>query len=250
MKKYGIGVLLCALGVLIGFGAGKVTDYSGESPKPQIQETETYPKKSWESKELEPIQSKLKDTKKCWLCGSDNRSLMGFFRKFDSLGIICVNNWYVLDMRIRNQDEGGNFTAATGGVRSGHTGTGEGGCSFSTDQMSDRGISTVKISYGEDRVFDVKKVQKHLCQGCLDKLLESMETYGYEGEEPRPNDLCLVDFQTLELYPLQEHNRSYFIRDYYVQVDAGEEEMKVQAIYAPELNYGKKPGENNHEHEK
>lgn len=53
----------------------------------------------------------------------------------------------------------------------------------------DWGISDVTIYDGEDDVFDVKKVQSHLCQTCLDKVLEVMEVYapvlenGYKAEE-------------------------------------------------------------------
>ena len=60
-----------------------------------------------------------------------------------------------------------------------------------------------------------------------------METYGPEGEEPKPRDLCLVDFQTLELYSLQEQYVSYYIRDYYVRLDQTDDGMKVEAVYAP-----------------
>ena len=45
-----------------------------------------------EWKKPESVKSKLKDPDKCYLCGYDNRSLMGLFRKYDDLGIICVNN--------------------------------------------------------------------------------------------------------------------------------------------------------------
>lgn len=225
-------ICVCAVAALIGFGIGKVVDV--------WQDKETPREQRWEDKVPEPAKSGLLDKKQCWLCGDSNRSLMGYFRKFDDLGVICVNNWYVLDMNIRNQDE---YEGLDGGTRSGFTGTGEGGCSFSTEQTPSRGISKVSITQGEDGIFDVRKVKDNLCQTCLDKLLETMETYGAEDEEAAPKDLCLVDFQTLELYPLQEHNRSYFIRDYYVQIENGDEKTEVFAFYAPELKNGEKPGE-------
>ena len=113
------------------------------------------------------------------------------------------------------------------------TGTGEGGDFFSSTQTPSRGISTVEVSYGKDSILDVEKVNNVLCQNCLDKLLDVMETYGPEGEEPKPRDLCLVDFQTLELYSLQEQYASYYIRDYYVRLDQTEDGMEVEAVYAP-----------------
>ena len=121
--------------------------------------------------------------------------------------------------------------------------TGEGGCFFHTEQMSDYGISEVSVDYGEDSIFDVKKVQNHLCQECLDKLVESMEVFCEETQKPKPRDLVLVDFQTLELYAIQEHNAGYFIRDYYVEIESEEDGVEVKAFYCPKLNNGKKDGE-------
>ena len=53
-----------------------------------------------ERKVLPEIQSELEDPEGCYLCGTAPESLMGYFRQFDDLGVICVNQWYVLDMGI------------------------------------------------------------------------------------------------------------------------------------------------------
>ena len=37
------------------------------------------------------IKSKLKNLEECYLCGNSNRSLMGYYRKFDTVGIIGLN---------------------------------------------------------------------------------------------------------------------------------------------------------------
>ena len=55
-----------------------------------------------------------------------------------------------------------------------------------------------------------------------------------KGKNQSPEDLCLVDFQTLELYSLQEQYISYYIRDYYVRMDQTDGGMEVEAVYAPE----------------
>lgn len=184
-----------------------------------------------EYKELPPAQSELSDPEGCYLCGTAKESLMEYFRQFDDLGVISVNQWYVLDFGILPHEEDG---ADTSGTRTAMTGTGEGGDFFSSTQTPSRGISTVEVSYGEDSILDVEKAKAILCQDCLDKLLSVMETYGPEGEEPKPRDLCLVDFQTLELYCLQEQYASYYIRDYYVRLDQTEDGMEIEAVYAPE----------------
>ena len=68
-----------------------------------------------------------------------------------------------------------------------------------------------------------------------------MESYGDEGKESGAKDVCLVDFQTLELYSLQEHYISHYIRDYYVQIDGRDgDELEVIGIYAPVLENGER----------
>ena len=72
-----------------------------------------------ERKVLPEIQSELADPEGCYLCGTAPESLMGYFRQFDDLGVICVNQWYVLDMGILGQDmtdgeKNGTRTAMTG----------------------------------------------------------------------------------------------------------------------------------------
>lgn len=190
---------------------------------------------SWEQKIPEPTKSDLKDEKKCYLCGDDNRSLMSLFRQYDDLGLISVNDWYVLDLGIRNHDDVGNLTGPQGHMRSAITSTGKDGCLFNIQQNSDRGIVKVETEYDRNPVFDVENVQSHLCQKCLDKVLEVMKVYGEENEPAEPIPLCLVDFQTLELYPVQDQNRSYYIRDYYVELENEKDVLKVMAVYAPIL---------------
>ena len=138
---------------------------------------------SMEYKELPAVQSELSDSEGCYLCGTAKESLMGYFRQFDDLGIISVNQWYVLDFGILPHEEDG---ADTSGTRTAMTGTGEGGDFFSSTQTPSRGISKVKVRYGEDSILDVEKAKTILCQDCLDKLLAVMETYGPEGRNQSP----------------------------------------------------------------
>lgn len=218
-KELVIGMMLLAAVTSIGSLCGLLGKAETRQPA----------EKSAESayREPETAVSKLIDKDGCYLCGNAEKSLMGYFRQFDDLGIISLNQWYVLDMGILPHE--GEEEFASGGTRTAMTGTGEGGDFFYSSQIPSRGISNVEISYGEDSIFDVDRVREILCQKCLDKLLEVMDTY--EGE---PRDLCLVDFQTLELYSLQGHYRSHYIRDYYVRLDETEDGLEVEAVYAPE----------------
>ena len=203
---WGMGLLAVFIACTGVFGA---VERWRESPTDQV---------STERKVLPEIQSELADPEGCYLCGTAPESLMGYFRQFDDLGVICVNQWYVLDMGILGQDMSGG---EKNGTRTSMTGTGEGGDFFFSTQTPSRGISTVEVRYGEDSILDVEKAKTILCQKCLDRLLSVMETYGPEREEP-------------ELYSLQEQYASYYIRDYYVRLDQTEDGMEIEAVYAPE----------------
>ncbi|MCI8582553.1 MAG: hypothetical protein HFH13_05425 [Dorea sp.] len=57
---------------------------------------------------FEGMKSELNDTKECYLCGNNDRSLMWYYRKFDTIGLISLNDWYVLDFPLKNYDRKGN----------------------------------------------------------------------------------------------------------------------------------------------
>ena len=52
------------------------------------------------------IDSKLGNIDECYLCGNASESLMGYYRKFDTVGIVGLNEWYVLDLRLKEYDSG------------------------------------------------------------------------------------------------------------------------------------------------
>lgn len=187
--------------------------------------------------EPEQVASGLEKEEECWLCGDDERSLAGYYRDSDELGIICLNQWYILSLGLQVQEKTDEWFENDGGVHIGYTATGEGGCYFRCEQNRNRRITTVDAEFGSDSLLDVGKIKNHICQKCLDKILEVMGTHGTSKEDARATDLCLIDFKTMEVYALQKHNLNYFVRDYYVRVDTTEgEKVEVVAVYAPMRN--------------
>ena len=186
------------------------------------------------------VESGLSDIAECYLCGKNRRSMIGHYRGNDDLGIICINQWYIVGLGIRGFEEQSDHNGVQESNRTSSFGTGEGGDFFRISQNFSRGISEIEIDYGENSIFDLNAVRDQLCQECLDQLLDVMDCYSLEGEEAQPRDLCLIDFQTMELYTLQEHNRSYYIRDYYVQIAMDDSRAEVDAFYVPVLEDGGK----------
>ena len=85
---WGAGILAALL--LFSTAFGKMED-TADMP----QQEEFTP---MEFKELPAVQSELSDPEGCYLCGTAKESMMGYFRQFDDLGIISVNQWYVLEI--------------------------------------------------------------------------------------------------------------------------------------------------------
>lgn len=195
---------------------------------------------NYEHKVQLPAVSGLDDAAECYLCGNSARSLVGHYRGKDDLGIICLNQWYVVGLGVRSFEGQGDPIRERKNQRTSMFGTGKGGDFFRISQDTNRGISEIEIDYGENSIFNLKAVSGHLCQECLDKLLDVMDCYGPVGEDTQPRDLCIIDFQTMELYTLQAHNRMYFIRDYYVQIAMDDSGAEVNVFYMPVLgNEGK-----------
>ena len=88
-------------------------------------------------------------------------------------------------------------------------------------------ISTPKLS-----TYDETIVKKNLCQGCLDKVTETLEGNFEEGKEDYL-PFCLVDFKTLDIYPVQKTKRSYSVRDYWIELDYDDSEIELDVYYLP-----------------
>lgn len=85
-------------------------------------------------------------------------------------------------------------------------------------------------------MFDKTCIQKNLCQECLDKVTDTLEGYFEKGkEEYLP--FCLVDFKTLDIYPMQKINMAYYVRDYWVELEHEEVELEVNVYYLPEREF-------------
>lgn len=245
MNRLAMKAGICLAGILIGFSIDRAVMKAVGWKDPQVGqdeikvEEEVAVEEPMEKKTFGMVKSSLRNKKKCFLCGEKSKSLMGYYRKMDDLGILCVNDWEITDMEILSHDRDGNLTEGRG-VSTRTSSSGNEGCSFWVMNLSARGVAEVKVDFGEDSIFDLENARKRLCQSCLDNVLAAMETYGPEDTEASPRDLCLVDFQTLEIYSLQSIGASYTVRDFYVYVWHDEEKMEVTGMYAPELGERKK----------
>lgn len=97
---------------------------------------------------------------------------------------------------------------------------------------------------GEGESLNVESLKNRICQSCLDKIIGALGGPAVLDKSEKICDLCLIDFQTLEIYPLQCSDRGFIIRDYYIDISISEDQIEVTAIYAPGKNYNYKNMEN------
>lgn len=182
--------------------------------------------------EFDTVESLLKDAGACYLCGNSNRSLMGYYRKFDTLGIISLNDWEIFDLGLKEYDSEGKYMESESGTKMRFSNIGE--VSVLIDSTPSRGMASVDIRLPESYRLDISVIQNHLCQTCLDKVTKSLEISKWKLERKECYPLCIVDFETLEIYALQDWHTGMSIRDYWVEMEYEENEIEVKVFYLPD----------------
>lgn len=172
-------------------------------------------------------------TNDCALCGNRQDSLMGYYRRFDSIGVICINSWGINDSQVRCYDD----DTGKEKFEQPHSSTmfssyGKGECAFMIRGMYERGIAEIDVNYGEKSVIDWEHLSRRLCSGCMEKF-NNMEGKEADLAKARYKDVCLVDFKTGEVYSLEDTHTWYMIRDYYVMIDHGKAGDHITIFYAP-----------------
>ena len=183
-------------------------------------------KNGMETIEYSELESKLKIQDNCYLCGNNDMSLINYYHKKGEIGIIYLSNWYVTDFRLKPQDD-----IQTSGVSSVRTNMD--GISISTDAIPSRGIVSTIVDFTEGEHIDFEMLKDNLCQSCLNKIADVLKYNKWKVECKEPIPLCLIDFQTLDLYSLQYVSSKYSIRDYWIVVLQNEKEIIIDAYYLP-----------------
>lgn len=172
------------------------------------------------------MKSELSDKSCCYLCGSSNKSLVEYYRKTGSIGIISLNNWYVTDFRIEESEEG-----IDSGISSVLTSVN--GISIYSEGTPVRGMASIEVNLSENCQVDYEMLEKNLCQSCLDKIMSVLEYRKWKVEDKNPVPLCLVDFETLDIYSLQDTLHKYSVRDYWVVASCEKNRVLVNAYILP-----------------
>ena len=174
----------------------------------------------------------------CYVCGNCENSLVSYYAKRDSVGIIYWNKPSVSDTEVRVYEDNGNEI-----FKQEHTSMkvrtfGEENGSIAVCGTPERGFSNVTIKYTEKDKINFENVSTLLCQDCLNKVVHFYtDQKNCGGDRAATTGYCLIDFTTRQLYTLSDPYRGYYIRDYYVTFDIceGEESyIELFIFYAPE----------------
>lgn len=173
--------------------------------------------------------SELTDTSQCLLCGETAQMQMDA-RKSDTIGLLFLNDWIIVDFPLKaSASEGEGSAGSDPGVH--YRSTGEATCLSSGDPS--RGMARVEASWPEGYALDSAFLQQNLCASCLSQIADALSFFKWEKEDKEAIPLCLIDFQTRELYPVQDSYRAYFIRDYWVDMDFSETSVTIKAYDLP-----------------
>lgn len=200
---------------------------SGCVPNNQIKE-----KKGEIDKQEELVLKSEIEKDNCWICG-DSSSLMGYYRKMDTLGLTNLDTLDICstDVRIFNDDGSEILDSEETEIRSNSYGKNE--SSVTVAGTPHLGISEVDIYYNENSKLNTDKLIEHFCQVCLDSITDQVGEARNMGNGEILNDIWLVNFKTGELRALPSYCTMFMMDDYYIHVDHEEQKDSMLLFYAP-----------------
>ena len=98
---------------------------------------------------------------------------MSYYTNFDTIGLISLNDWYVIDFPLKNYDENGNEieSAASTSFLSGNTGE----IAYSSDGTPSRGMASIDVTLPENYEVDTNVLEKLFTEACT-KILAKQKT--------------------------------------------------------------------------
>ncbi|MDO4321173.1 MAG: hypothetical protein Q4C61_01480 [Lachnospiraceae bacterium] len=178
--------------------------------------------------EYQEFHSKLSDKDLCFLCGDDTESMIGYYRQFDTIGLISLNDWYMIDFLscTGNGSQPGHLAAVTS-ISQVNTGQ----INIFADRVSSGHRTALRVTWNDSLTLDKALIEENLCPICLTKVADSLTISKRRYEKKKPIPFCLVDFQTMKLYSLQDWRTEYCIRDYWVDLQYYDDGMSIKAYY-------------------
>ena len=214
-------LLLLLMGIHANYRLMKQEPEKLSEDEPQIRMEVTYD--DWHSE--------LEDSAQCLLCRENALEEAEPVPGSDTIGLILLNSWTVLNLPLRRGETAGREGGHTGGsgIHYGYTG----GITWLSSGDPDRGMAKISLTLPERCQPDEDFIRRNLCQTCLDQVTASLRFWKGAQEDKEAVPLCLLDRQTAKIYSAQDWHLGYFIRDYWIELDFEETEVSIKAYYLP-----------------
>lgn len=151
----------------------------------------------------------------------------------DNIGIISLNTFDVAPISINRYDVYGTLIEEQSGyMRMGGVSSEEGGFSAHVMEEPDRGYAEIDIFPEGDMELDIDKLSAHLCEECLNEVVELSvdNTYG----------VGLIDLATGEIHPFEHDFVGFSVGNYLIRCQFKEPEsntgrftIDTLAVYRP-----------------
>ena len=163
---------------------------------------------SVEQEEPKPISTV--SAKNCYLCGDGAKDNPYWGQ--NNVGIISLNTFEFMPVEINRYDEDGTWNMDEAGYMSSHGFQDDNNGFFAhVFEFPDSGRASGSVTLNEDRVLDTEKAAAFLCQDCLDTVL---------SDHYHPSTgVGVINFETRELHPLEEHMGGVSLGNYYIDLD-------------------------------
>ena len=176
------------------------------------------------------------DTKpeECYICGTGKDTLLPLYMGQRNLGVINLNTFDLVPVSINQYDDSGNLIEKLVTGSSTHvTNTGEDGFFLAITEDVNRGYAYGQLSFRYEEVLDMEKAADHLCQECLNNMMDNCWS-------DTPMGMGVIDFSTGEVRLFEENISAFTFGDYYVSCDwrdceeGDDREMSLLVFYCPE----------------
>lgn len=168
--------------------------------------------------------SQITSANDCFLCGNNGHNLKPNDSSNADIGLLGLNSFTCIDLSDFTDDQTSTLT----------------GPFLDSNELSilrnySRKYTNVEVKYNGSSLIDYTGLSQKFCQDCLNKVL-ALDNNPLNIERHR--SLVLIDYRTLELYPVNPEHLQYFIQDYVVNVTYIEQRniMRLLVFYAPALD--------------
>lgn len=169
------------------------------------------------------------DESSCYLCYPPSNSLLNLYAGGNSIGILSLNTFDLMDLDIVPFNDNGTIDFTPVGQISISMRSFE-DAYFRFSNHPDRRYVDVTIDYKDTLpAVDYDFLSTQLCQSCLNEVLE-LENEVFDRELDMPC-YVLIDFSTKKLYSICQWQRGYYIEDYVVKLShKREDDLKTELL--------------------